>query len=473
MRDLARASLCTMTTHPMTPGGAGAPSAQPAQSTLKTLLGTGIGNALEWYDWNIYASFAVYFSAQAFNGESRASDFLATMAIFAVGFVARPFGGVVFGWIGDRIGRKHGLTIAVLCASAGSLLIALLPTYDQIGVASSALLLVARLVQGLAHGGELPSAQTYLAEHAPRERRGLWASSIYVTGTLGLLAGLVVGLVLSGVLTREQMSAWGWRIPFAGGAVLGLVALWIRSSMDESEVFEENKAQQESSGSTANVWLALARNWRTGLIVIGMTAGLTVCYYVWSVSMASLAQQNLGYSDSEAFEASMIGNIVLIIALPLWGLASDRVGRKTCAVIALLGSAIAYIPLVLLIQGEFWQLVLAICVQLALLAGFLSHAPAMYAEMFSTAERTSGFGIPYAIAIAVFGGTAPYVNTFVSSHVGSGTGGQIAFGIYAIALLVVSTLTIVLCLPETRGKDLRETGAASVAGAAGVPTPQS
>ncbi|PWH07080.1 MFS transporter [Brachybacterium endophyticum] len=444
-------------------------AAAPRQSTLKTLLGTGIGNALEWYDWNIYASFAVYFSAQAFDSSDKASAFLSTMAIFAVGFVARPFGGVVFGWIGDRIGRKQGLTLAVLCASGGSLLIALLPTYESVGLFASVVLLLARLVQGLAHGGELPSAQTYLAEHAPRERRGFWASSIYVTGTLGLLAGLLIGLFLSSVLTEAQMSSWGWRVPFALGAVLGLVALWIRSSMVESDVFEENRAAQQESGEKTQVWRALMRNWRTGLIVIGMTMGLTVSYYVWSVSIASLAQQNLHYSSEHAFEASLIGNIVLIIALPLWGAASDRIGRKACAVIALMGSAVAYIPMVLLIQGEFWQLVVSISVQLALLAGFISHAPAMYAEMFSTAERTSGFGIPYAVAIALFGGTAPYVNTFISSHAGSGTGGQVLFGVYAIALMVISTLTIVLTLPETKGKDLRETGAASEPGAAGVP----
>lgn len=424
-----------------------APDPPLAQSRLKTILGTGIGNGLEWYDWNIYASFAVYFSSQAFNADDPASAFLSTMAIFAVGFVARPFGGVVFGWIGDRIGRKHSLTLAVLCASAGSLLIALLPTYEQVGVLSSLILLLARLIQGLAHGGELPSAQTYLAEHAPRRRRGLWASSIYVTGTLGLVAGLVLGLILQTVLDEGQMSAWGWRIPFAIGAVLGLVALWIRSSMVESDVFEETQQRQEARGQKVNVFVALLRSWRSALKVIGMTAGLTVAYYIWSVSIASLAKEGLGYTPQESFTAALIGNIVLILALPIWGAVSDRIGRKVCAITALLGSAITYLPLIHLIQGEFWLLVLAICVQLAFLAGFLSHAPAMYAEMFTTENRASGFGIPYAIAIAAFGGTAPLINARI--------GDQTIFGVYAIVLLVISSITIAT-LPETRGKDLGE-----------------
>ncbi|MCW1806191.1 MFS transporter [Brachybacterium squillarum] len=426
-----------------------APAPAPArQSRAKTLLGTGIGNALEWYDWNVYASFAVYFSAQAFDSSDRTSAFLSTMAIFAVGFVARPFGGVVFGWIGDRVGRKHALSLAVLAASIGSLLIAVLPTYGTVGVLASFLLLLARLIQGLAHGGELPSAQTYLAEHAPREHRGFWASSIYVTGTLGLLASLVLGLALSTALTEEQMAAWGWRVPFAIGAVLGLVALWIRRSMEESEVFEASRAEDGTAGPRENVLVGLFVHWRTSLQVVLMTAGLTVVFYIWSVSMASLASQNLGYSAQQAFGASVIGNVVLVLVLPLWGALSDRIGRRTCALIALVGSGICYLPMVSLVEGgQMWQLVVAISVQLGLIAGFLSHAPAMYAEMFPTARRTSGFGIPYAVAIALFGGTAPYLNTAI--------GDQHLFGIYAIVLILVSSLTI-LTLRETRGKDLTE-----------------
>lgn len=425
----------------------------PRQSSTKTLIGTGVGNALEWFDWNIYASFAVYFSTQLFNSADTRSAFLQTMAIFAVGFVARPFGGFFFGWLGDRVGRKHALTFSVIAASGGSLLIALCPTYSQVGWVASALLLLARLVQGLAHGGELPAAQTYLAEHSPRGKRGLFASSIYITGTIGLLVGLALGLVLNAVLSEQQMASFGWRIPFAVGAVLGLVALWIRSSMEESEIFEEHQAAQrdEASGASAgrpNIFLAVLKNWRTGLKVIGMTAGLTVAYYIWSVTMASLAQTTFGYTASDAFTASLIGNIVFIVALPLWGGLSDRIGRRPCIIIGLLGCAILYVPLILLVSGgELWQLVLAISLQLILLAGFLGHAPATYAEMFDTDQRTAGFGIPYAIAIAAFGGTAGYVLTWI--------GNPYTFAIYSIVLLLISVVTVFL-LPETKGKDLSQ-----------------
>lgn len=438
------------TAHP--DAGATAVSNEPApvQSTTKTLLGTGVGNALEWYDWNVYASFAVYFSTQVFNKEDPTSAFLATMAVFAVGFVARPFGGLVFGWLGDRIGRKEALTAAVICASVGSLIIAICPTYEQVGWLASAILLIARLLQGLAHGGELPSAQTYLSEHAPREHRGLWASSIYVTGTIGLILGLLLGLILNAVLTPEQMNAWGWRIPFAIGAVLGLFALWIRSSMEESQVFEEHKTAQEERGEKVGIFSALARNWKTALKVIGMTMGLTVAYYIWSVTMPSIAQTSFKYDADQAFTASLVGNVVFIVALPIWGWVSDRIGRKVCAIIGLLGCAVLYFPMFWLIQGgpDTWRLIVAISVQLILLAAFLSHAPAMYAEMFSTEQRTSGFGVPYSIAIATFGGTAGYVLTWM--------GNPNSFAIYSIVLLVLSSATILFFIPETKGKDLSE-----------------
>ncbi len=414
------------------------------QSTFKTIAGTGVGNALEWYDWNVYATFAVFFSTQVFNNDDPASAFLATMAVFAVGFVARPFGGFVFGWLADRIGRKESLTVAVLGASLGSLIIAVTPTYASVGWVASAILVTARLIQGLAHGGELPSAQTYLAEHAPHDKRGFWASSIYVTGTLGILAGMVMGLVLETSLTEDQMLAWGWRIPFIVGAVLGLFALWMRLKMDESEVFEAAKEGREIK---ENVFVSVAKNWRTALQVIGMTCGLTVSYYVWAVTMPSLAQKSFGYTPTDAFTATIVSNIIFIAALPMWGIVSDKIGRKPTMLIALLGSAITYIPLVKWIESSHTVgvLIAAISLQLIFLAAFLGHAPATYAEMFSTEQRASGFGIPYAIAIAAFGGTAAAIMTWM--------GDTYQFAIYSIVLLLVSSATI-LTLPETKGKDL-------------------
>lgn len=431
------------------PATATAPAVRPRQSAVKTLFGTGVGNALEWFDWNVYATFSIYLAAALFSTDDPSSAFLKTLAVFAVGFVARPFGGLVFGWLADKVGRKHSLSLAVIFASVGSLLIAITPSYASWGAWSSALLLVARLIQGLAHGGELPSAQTYLSEQAPAERRGLWASAIYMTGTVGLLVGLALALVLKAALTDAQMGSWGWRIPFLVGAVLGLFALFIRSRMDESEVFEADTTKADDDTPKVSVWSDLAAHWKQALQVIGMTVGLTITYYIWSVSIAAVAQKSLGYTADQAFAASLIGNIVFIAVLPLWGIFSDKFGRKPAMLIAMVGAAIAYVPMLLLIQGAFWQLVVAICVMLTLLGAFLAIAPAAYAEMFPTTVRATGFGLPYSIAIAAFGGTAPYVNTWLSGM------GRWHFPVYAIVALLISAATI-LTLKETRGKELTE-----------------
>ena len=418
------------------------------QSAAKTIVGTGVGNALEWYDWNVYASFAVYLSRHMFDSKDPTSAFLATMAVFAVGFVARPFGGVVFGWIADHTGRKNSLTLSVLTASAGALLIALCPTYDQVGIWSSVILLIARILQGLAHGGELPSAQTYLAEEAPRERRGYWASSIYISGTIGLIVGLLLGLILSLTLSEAQMDDWGWRVPFALGAVMGLFALWMRTKMEESQVFEADI--HNDSGPKENVFLSALQHWRTGLRVIGMTAGLTVVYYIWGVAMASLAQKQFGFDARTAFGVTLIANFVFIVSLPLWGKFSDKFGRKPGMLIALIGCAVLYVPMTSLVQQGLWQAVVAISVMLVLLGAYLAIAPAAYAEMFPTKVRATGFGVAYSIAIAAFGGTAPLLLAAWAPTAW-------LFPAYAITLAVLSAITV-LTLPETKGKDLSTDG---------------
>ncbi|GMA38392.1 MFS transporter [Mobilicoccus caccae] len=428
---------------------AGTTHADDARRRRTSITGTGIGNALEWYDWNVYATFAIYISAQMFSKADPTSALLSTLAIFAVGFVARPFGGYVFGWLADRIGRKHSLMVAVICASVGSLMIAICPPYAQIGAWASLILLIARLIQGLAHGGELPSAQTYLSEQAPREKRGFWASAIYVSGTIGLLLGMFLGLGLNATLSQEAMDSWGWRVPFLLGAVFGIFALWIRTRMEESEVFEEEK---ETEGlPKENLLVGVWQNRRAAVQVIGMTAGLTVTYYVWSVAMTPYATKTLGFAPQDAFWASIIGNTALIVSLPFWGMLSDRIGRKPLMLFAMIGSAVLYIPMLSLVQTHVWQLALAISVMCVVLGAFLAIAPAVYAEMFPTAVRATAFGVPYAICIALFGGTAPYVQTWMGTDIDF----RYAFPVYAMTLAIISAL-VVFTLPETKAKDLSD-----------------
>ncbi len=417
------------------------------KSTRKTLVGTGIGNAVEWYDWAIYATFTPFIASQLFSKADPASAVLSTLAIFAVGFVARPFGGFLFGWIGDRVGRKASMTLAVGLASLGSLMIGIAPTFASVGAWASLMLLVARLVQGLAHGGELPSSQTYLAEMAPKEHRGFWATLIYTSGTVGILFGVLLGAILNMALSTEVMNAWGWRIPFLIGAALGLYALIMRAKLHESDIFEGETAAEKR----APIWPQIVRHRKQALQVIGLTVGLTVIYYIWGVVAPSYATTALKIDRGEALWAGVIGNVVFIAALPFWGKLSDRIGRKKVLWAGAIGAAVMHFPMTWLLKDSAWQLAVGMSVMLTFIAASAAIVPAVYAELFPTSIRTVGVGVPYSICVAVFGGTAPYLQQWLGTTLQL----PILFNVYAVALLLVSA-AFVFTIPETRGKDLAE-----------------
>lgn len=438
------------------PRPAAAPSAHgtPGQSTFKTLLGIGAGNAVEWFDWAIYATFASFISGQLFSKADPTSAFLATMAIFAVGFVARPFGGAFFGLIGDKVGRKAAMTMAVGLASVGSLIIAVTPTYGSIGAGASLILLVARLLQGLAHGGEMPSAQTYLAEVAPAPKRGFYSTLMYFSGTAGIVAGTLLGAILTVTLSKEQMGAFGWRIPFAVGALMGLYTLIMRSRLKETEQFEEQKSAKAELGTRGpSVISQILANWRQALQVIGLTVGLTVIYYIWSVSTPAYAIANLKMDPATALWTGVAANLVFMAVLPFWGKLSDRIGRRPVLLISALGAALMQFPMSSLVRGEAWQLFIAMSVMLIFIAASASIVPAVYAELFPTAIRTIGVAIPYAICVAAFGGTAAFLQAGFNAWFGHSVGGTV-FAIYAIVLLLITAVTVYK-LPESVGKDLR------------------
>jgi len=414
-------------------------------STGKTLIGTGIGNAVEWYDWAIYATFTPFIASQLFSKSDPASAVLSTLAIFAVGFVARPFGGFLFGWIGDRIGRKASMTLAVGLASVGSLMIGIAPTFAAVGVWASLTLLVARLIQGLAHGGELPSSQTYLSEMAPKEHRGFWATLIYTSGTVGILFGTLLGAVLNMTLSTELMNAWGWRIPFLIGAAMGLYALIMRSRLHETDVFEGEAATEKR----APIWPQIVRHRKQALQVIGLTVGLTVIYYIWGVVAPSYATTALKIDRGEALWAGVVGNIVFIAALPFWGKLADRIGRKKVLWAGAIGAGIMHFPMTALLKDSAWQLAVSMSVMLIFIAASAAIVPAVYAELFPTSIRTVGVGVPYSICVAVFGGTAPYLQQWLGTTVQMPQ----LFNVYAVLLLAISA-ACVFTIPETKGKDL-------------------
>ncbi len=415
------------------------------RSWRSVVLGAGAGNMLEWYDWNVYVIFTPFFASQFFTSHNPVSAVLSSLAVFAVGFLMRPLGGIFFGWMADRRGRRAALVSCMVVTAAGSLLIAVGPTYSRVGVLASLVLLVARLAQGFGVGGEIGASHTFLAESAPPARRGLWSSSMYVSITTGTLLATLEAAALQSVLSHAQMSSWGWRIPFIVGALLSLYALWLRSSLAETLAF---RAQREAGPERESILRGVWAHRRAALQVVGLTVGGTVLYYTWAVNATSYAISVHKINATGALWAGVIANLVFIAALPVWGALSDRWGRRPNLIFYCVALGVLSFPLNAMIRDAAWQLAVAMSIALIVQAAAVSILPALYAELFPTRVRASGMAFPYSVAVALFGGTAPYLQTYFSS---SGAPGM--FTVYSVLLLAV-TLAVVLKTPETRGTTL-------------------
>ena len=429
---------------------AGAIDAAQRRENRRNLTGTGVGNALEWFDWSIYSTFAPFFAASFFNSENQVSAFLASLVVFAVGFVARPIGAIIFGRFGDRIGRKRTLSITIVTIAGASFLIGISPTYATIGIFASIILVIARLLQGLAYGGEQPVAGAFLSEQAPPERRGLWSSLVYFSGTIGAASGLALGAILSALLSTEDMYAWGWRIPFIIAGLGGLYALYMRSKMTETKQFTESITVPVAEADKPHLWRDFWQMRRSALTVIGMVIGLTVAYYFWVVAAAGFSIAVLGADPTHTLIASLLANLFFIAVLPLWGKLSDRIGRRPVQLIGIIGTFVTILPLSQLIDGNPVHLFLAMTASGVLLAAPCSISPGVMAELFPTRVRTAGVAIPLAIATAIFGGTSLYLQTWLSTAIGPN-----AFVYYVMTLLAISALTVFL-MPETKGRILTD-----------------
>ncbi|GHE78151.1 MFS transporter [Amycolatopsis deserti] len=415
-------------------------TAAPRRTT--TLIGTGLGHALEWYDWGIYAIFVPFFATQFFDHTNEFSAVLSSLAVFAVGFVARPLGGLLFGWFADRAGRRTAMSVTVATIAAASFVIGVAPTYAAIGAWASLILLLARVVQGLACGGELPSAQTYLSEMAPARRRGLWSSLIYIASVFGNAVGVVLGLVLTVALTPEQMQSFGWRVPFLLGGVFGLIAVYLRRNLAESETFTAARREK------VRLWPAIVAHRRQALQVIGLAVGFTVVYYSWVIAAPAYAISSLHIGSTAALWAGVGSAVILMVTMPFWGMLSDRIGRKPVLLISTLGCAALLFPVQFLVRTSAWQLFLGMSLAAVFISAGVSILPAVYAEMFPTAIRALGLAVPYSIAVAAFGGTAPYLQAWAGAEFG-----RSAFTGYLVVLMLVSSAAIAT-LPETRAKEL-------------------
>lgn len=433
-------------------GGSNRPP-HPATAPLSRvgkIAAVNLGNVLEWYDWTIFAIFSVYFAHQFFPSGDAVAQLLSTFAVFAAGFLVRPLGGLFFGRFADKHGRHRNLVVTMTLVALSGLLIGLGPTHSSIGIGAAFWLLSTRLLQGFAHGGELGGSYTYLAEVATPRNRGLVGSTITMSTVGGTVLATFTGAILSSALSEAQLMDWGWRIPFILGAALGLVALYLRRRLEETESFEraaESAAKPAAdhttthpASTTSSISFAGAML-RVGIIV----AATTVVNYTWSVSAPAFATTFHGVSIHGAMWAGVAANIVFIVMIALAGALSDRWGRRRNMVLwAVAVTVIAY-PLQLMLNDSALVLVAVMSIALICQAFGAAVQVAWFAELFSTSQRATGIGVAVSVAAALFGGTAPYINTWLADHQLS-----IVFTFYVMALAIACGVAA-LFTPETKG----------------------
>ncbi|MGI5456443.1 MFS transporter [Streptomyces sp. CA-249302] len=411
------------------------------------MIGGSVGNMIEWYDWFVYSTFSVYFASAFFPEGNSTAQLLRTAGIFAVGFFMRPVGGWLLGRIGDRKGRKSALTTTVTLMSLSAILIAIAPTYDQVGYFGAAVLLIARLLQGLSVGGEYAASATYLTEASAPGRRGFFSSFQMVSMKLGQLVGLAIQIVLQHSMSEATLSSWGWRIPFVVGAVGAAGIFWLRRNLLETEAYEELDDEADGSVRAKRGTLrGLLEYKREFLLIIAFSMGGTLCDYTYSTYMTKYLSNTAGLSRTDAALVSFAAIAVMMLIQPLAGALSDRVGRRPLLIAFAIGAVFGTVPLMTSLgnvttAGGAFALMLT---GLVIITGYTSISGVVKAEMFPAHVRALGVALPYAIANALFGGTAEYVALWFKD-----AGMESGFYWYVTACSAVS-LIVYITMRETR-----------------------
>ena len=428
------------------------PETPEGKKLLRKAIGaSAIGNATEWYDYGVYAATATYLTQAFFPGDLGT---IGTMLGFAVSFALRPLGGMVWGPIGDRIGRKAVLAMTIMLISIATALIGVLPTHAVAGVWAPILLIVLRVVQGFSTGGEYGGAATFMAEYAPDKKRGKYGSFL----EFGTLAGFVLGtafvLVLELNLTDDQMQTWGWRIPFFFALPLGLVGLYLRNQMEDTPVFREMEQKGEIEGTAWTRFVDLLRDYRRPIIIMfGMVIALNVANYTLLAYLPTYLKNTIGLEGNDSTVTMLIGQLVMMALIPFVGRLSDRTGRKPMWWVSLIGLFVFALPMFWLMgQGFVWAII-GFVVLGVLYIPQLATISATFPAMFPTQVRYAGFAISYNVATAAFGGTAPLVNDAVVEN----NDGWDLFPAGYMMIACAIGMVALLFLRETAGCSIRGT----------------
>ncbi|MGE0405770.1 MAG: MFS transporter [Candidatus Korobacteraceae bacterium] len=411
---------------------------------VKAIFIGSVGNLVEWYDFYAYAAFALYFAGAFFPGTDPVVQQLNAALLFAFGFIVRPIGGWLFGHIADQHGRRNALMLSVLLMCFGSLMIAITPTYASIGIAAPLLLGLARLVQGLSLGGEYGTSATYLTEVADEKHRGFYSSFQYVTLIGGQLCAIVVLLLLQQVfLTPDQLKAWGWRIPFVIGAMLAVIALTMRRNLHETDDFVAAKSQSKKRESSVK---ALMKYPREVLLVVGLTMGGTTAFYTYTTYMQKFLRLSVGLTDVQTTLVTAASLVFALFLQPLYGALSDKIGRKPLLIGFGVAGTLFTIPLLDALQaattagGAF----LLIAAAWLIVAGYTSINAVVKAELFPTKMRATGVGLPYALTVSIFGGTAESIALWFKSI------GHERWFYYYLTAVIASSLLVYATMRDTK-----------------------
>jgi MHS family proline/betaine transporter-like MFS transporter len=403
--------------------------------TRRAVSAAVIGNVLEWYDFSVYAFVAVILARKFFPQGDEVTALLSTFLAYGLGFVARPLGGIILGRVGDTHGRKTALLITIALMAIGTVLVGVLPTYAAIGIAAPLLLVLARLMQGFSAGGEWGSSTAYIVEWAPQDKRGFYGSFQQLSVVAGLLLGSAVAALMNTIFTPEQMSDWGWRVPFLLGGILGPVGLWMRRTIDETPAYIKAKTAPPAPPSAESGWVMAAR-------AFGFTIVWTVCFYVLLSYMPTYTQKYVKISASAALWANTIGLLVLVIFIPIMGALSDKWGRKPLLLACCIAFIIVPYPAFsfLITPASVTELILVQIGFAILISCFSGAGPAAIAEMFPTRERSTWMTTGYALAVAIFGGFAPLISVYLIDRFAS----PLAHTFYLIGAAIVSTIVIAM-----------------------------
>ena len=418
-------------------------------SGRRAVAAASIGNALEWYDFSVYAFFAVFIAQSAFRQEANGTQLLKAFMAFGLGFIARPLGALVIGAYGDRAGRKAALTMTIMAMAVGTAVVAFAPPYSAIGIGAPLLIVCGRMLQGFSAGGEIGGATAFLIEHAPEGKKGKYASWLQASMAISNILAALVATAITLTMSKETIGEWGWRVPFIIGLGIAPVGLWMRKTLDETPEFqaEMERARQSQKEVKAPLLRVVKEHPTTLLLGTGFATLWAICVYTLIIFMPTYVQKTMHFESRQAFLASLVGNCFMVVACVFAGSLSDRFGRRAVLVFGTLLMLFGIYPMLLWLAASHTTLTLiavqtVFCIMVAI---FVGVAPSALAEIFPTAVRSSGMSLSYNFAVTVFGGFAPMILTWLTQR----AGGTYAPAWYVMAACLVALVSILL-LPLRR-----------------------